>query len=141
MSQNNRKTTRETDYRDLDLDFLMHPTTKDVVRKTGTDAIKRSIRNLVLTNYYDRPFRSWIGSNAQKLLFDNINPMTANFLKDAIIETIENFEPRAQLVQDADRGVRVDVDPDGNGYNVRIMFLEVNRGSPVTINLFLERIR
>jgi predicted component of type VI protein secretion system len=67
--------------------------------------------------------------------------MTANFLKDAIIETIENFEPRAQLVQDADRGVRVEVMPDNNGYNVRITFLEVNRGTPVTINLFLERIR
>jgi len=80
------KTTRKHDWADLDLDFFPHPTTKDVVKKTGPDAIKRAVRNLILTNYYDRPFRSYIGSNAQKILFDNINPLTAAFLKDAITQ-------------------------------------------------------
>ena len=69
-----QKVTRKNDYSDLDLDFLAHPTTGDVVKKTGLDAIKRSVRNLILTNYYDKPFRPGIGSNAQKILFDNINP-------------------------------------------------------------------
>jgi len=67
-----QRITRKHDYSDLDLDFLAHPTTGDVVRKTGLDAIKRSVRNLVLTNFYDRKFRSAIGSNATKILFDNI---------------------------------------------------------------------
>ena len=133
--------TRKYDYSDLDLDFIAHPTTKDVVKKTGIDAIKRSIRNLVLTNFYDRKFRPYIGSNAQKILFDNITPLTAIFLKNSIIEVITNFEPRAQLANDSDNGVIVQVDPDNNGYNVRITFTVLNSGAPATINLFLERLR
>lgn len=133
--------TRKPDYSDLDLDFLPHPTTGDVIKKTGIEAIKRSIRNLVLTNFYDRVFRPGIGSNAQKLLFDNISPLTANFLRDAIIEVIENFEPRVRLAMDDFRGVIVNVDPENNGYNASIKFIIINRGEPATINLFLERIR
>jgi phage baseplate assembly protein W len=135
------KVTRVKDYSDLDLDFIPHPATKDVVKKTGIDAIKRSVRNLVLTNFYDRPFRSWIGSNAQKMLFENINPFTATFLKDAIIEVITNFEPRVSLLENNERGVKVNVSADNNGYDVVIDFVIVNRGEPATINLFLERIR
>ena len=136
-----QKVTRKYDYSDLDLDFLAHPTTGDVVKKTGLDAIKRSIRNLVLTNFYDRRFRSFIGSNATKILFDNINPFTATFLKDSIIEVITNFEPRVKLSEDENDGVIVSVDPDNNGYNVRITVNVINTGAPAIINLFLERIR
>jgi phage baseplate assembly protein W len=136
-----QRITRKNDYSDLDLDFLAHPTTGDVVKKTGIDAIKRSVRNLVMTNFYDRRFRSFIGSNATKILFDNINPFTATFLKDAIIEVITNFEPRIKLREDQDDGVIVSVNPDNNGYDVRITFSVVNTGEPATINFFLERIR
>jgi len=130
------KILRTEDYSDLDLDFLIHPTTKDVVRKTGEDAIKRSIRNLVLTNYYDRPFRSYIGSNVQKLLFDNISPLTATFIKDAITEVIEIYEPRARLIS-----VEVVMDVDNNGFAVTINFTAENRIEPITTFIFLERIR
>ena len=133
--------TRKKDWSDLDLDFIVHPTTGDVVKKTGVDAIKRSVRNLILTNFYDRPFRSFIGSNAQKILFDNINPFSATFLKNAIIETIENFEPRVQLLTDENDGVIVEMNPDENGYNCTISFIILNRGEPVTITTFLERLR
>ncbi len=136
-----QKVTRKYDYSDLDLDFLAHPTTGDVVKKTGLDAIKRSIRNLVLTNFYDRKFRSSIGSNATKILFDNINPFTATFLKDSIIEVITNFEPRVKLSEDQNDGVIVSVDADNNGYNVRLTFNIINTGAPATISLFLERLR
>lgn len=138
-----QKVTRRNDYSDLDLDFIPHPTTGDVVKKVGVDAIKRSVRNLILTNFYDRPFRSYIGSNAQRLLFDNINMFTATFLRDAIAEVITNFEPRVRLpnTQEGDDGIEVSVNPDLNGYNVRITFIIVNRGEPATINLFLERLR
>lgn len=135
-----QKVTRRNDYSDLDLDFIAHPTTGDVVKKTGVDAIKRSVRNLILTNFYDRPFRSYIGSNAQKLLFDNINMFTATFLRDAIEEVITNFEPRVRLPEDGS-AIEVSVNPDLNGYNVRITIIVVNRGEPVTISLFLERLR
>lgn len=127
---------RRPDYSDLDLDFIAHPTTGDVVRKVGNDAIKRSVRNLILTNFYDRPFRSYIGSNANKLLFENATAMTANFLKDAILEVIGNYEPRVKIDQ-----LDIQFDEDNNGYNVTIRYIILNRMEPVTINIFLERIR
>lgn len=136
-----QKVTRKYDYSDLDLDFIAHPTTKDVVKKKGFDAIKRSVRNLVLTNFYDRPFRPGIGSNAQKILFDNINPFTATFLRDAIEEVIINFEPRVKLREDENNGIVVNINPDNNGYDVTISFSIINTGAPVTFSLFLERLR
>lgn len=128
--------TRKYDYRDLDLDFIAHPTTGDVMKKTGVEAIKRSVRNLILTNFYDKPFRPWVGSNAQKILFDNANPLTAGFLKDAIREVLTNYEPRVHV-----DGVNVVFDPDGNGYNAQIYFTVLATGQPVVYTTFLERVR
>ncbi len=128
--------SRKNDYTDLDLDFMPHPTTKDVMKKTGIEAIKRSVRNLILTNFYDRPFQPYIGSNALKLLFDNATPITANFLNNAIRETITNFEPRVRL-----EDLRINFDLDNNGYNVTLYIVILNRNEPAVINLFLERIR
>lgn len=128
--------SRKYDYSDLDLDFIAHPTTGDIMRKTGIDAIKRSVRNLILTNFYDRPFRPWIGSNAQKLLFENANPLTAGFLKDAITEVLTNYEPRVIV-----KGVDVIFDIDNNGYIAKIYFVVLNSNEPVVTTIFLERIR
>lgn len=128
--------SRKNDYSDLDLDFMPHPTTKDVMKKTSIDAIKRSVRNLLLTNFYDRPFQSYIGSNALKLLFDNATPITSNFLENAIRETLRNFEPRIRV-----EALEVKFDQDNNGYNLRLFFTILNRNEPAVITLFLERIR
>lgn len=128
--------SRQYDYSDLDLDFLAHPTTKDVMRKTGIEAVKRSVRNLILTNFYDRPFRPWIGSNAQKLLFENANPLTAGFLRDAIVEVLTNYEPRVVV-----QNVEVTFDIDNNGYSAKIFFVVLNSNEPVVTTIFLERIR
>ena len=130
------KPVRAPTYSDLDLDFIAHPTTGDVVRKTGEDAIKRSVRNLILTNFYDRPFRSYIGSNAVKILFENANAITAALLKDAIREVIENYEPRVKLTN-----IDVEFDYDNNGYNATLRYVILNREQPSIITLFLERIR
>jgi phage baseplate assembly protein W len=127
---------RKKDYSDLDLDFMPHPTTGDVMKKTGVDAIKRSVRNLILTNFYDRPFRSYIGSGALKLLYENANPITANFLNNAIREVVENYEPRVRV-----DNIIVKFDYDNNGYDATLFFTILNRNEPVVINLFLERIR
>tara|TARA_R110000868_G_scaffold124490_1_gene329118 strand:+ start:1146 stop:1541 length:396 start_codon:yes stop_codon:yes gene_type:complete len=128
--------SRIKDYTDLDLDFIAHPITGDVTKKVGPDAIARSIRNLVMTNYYDRPFRSQIGSNALKMLFENIGPLTAINLEQAISDVVTNFEPRAKLI-----GVKVKADPDNNGYSAKIAFYVKNRPEPFQTTLFLERIR
>lgn len=129
--------SRQNDYSDLDLDFLKNPTTNDVVIKRGDDAIKRSIRNLILTNFYDRPFRPSIGSNVQKLLFDELaDPLVKNLLESAIDETIYKFEPRVNL-----QFVEVIPDLDANGLTVRLQYTILNREEPVITSLFLERIR
>ena len=128
--------TRTPDFSDLDLDFIAHPTTKDVVRKTGVDAIKRSVRNLVLTNFYDRPFRTYIGSSAVKLLFEPANSLVANQLKDAILQVITNFEPRVSVTD-----IDVNFDYDNNGYNATIRYTIKNTAQPVVSTIFLERIR
>jgi phage baseplate assembly protein W len=128
--------SRIQDYQDLDLDFIANPITGDISKKTGPDAVARSIRNLVMTNYYDRPFRSQIGSNAVKMLFENIGPLTAINLEQAISDVINNFEPRAKLI-----GVKVKSDPDNNGYSAKIAFYVQNRPEPFQSTLFLSRVR
>ena len=128
--------SRTPDYSDLDLDFIPHRTTKDVLVKTGADAIKRSVRNLVLTNFYEKPFRPGIGSNAVKLLFDNMTPLVSNFLENAIYEVIQNYEPRVELIK-----VKVIPDYDNNGYTARLDFIVLNRNQPLTTTIFLERVR
>jgi phage baseplate assembly protein W len=129
-------TSRDPDYSDLDLDFIPHPTTGDILRKTGSDAINRSIRNLIFTNFYEKPFRPSIGSNALKILFDNITPLSANFLRDAINEVIQNYEPRVRILN-----IEVRFDADNNGYNTLIRYVILNTSEPVITTLFLERIR
>jgi len=127
---------REPDYSDLDLDFVMNPSTGDVNILTGTQDIKRSVRNLILTNFYERKFASYIGSDTNALLFDLVTPLTAVYLQNAIIAVINNFEPRVSL-----QNVNVVGDPDNYGFNVTIQYIILNRDLPITSTLFLERIR
>ena len=127
---------RQPDYTDLDLDFFANPNTGDLIKKVGEDAIKRSVRNLIFTNFYERPFRPYIGSNIRKLLFENITPFTAILLKNAIVSVINNFETRVSLQK-----VNVTENIDNNGYDVRLEYIILNRQAPVVTSLFLERIR
>ena len=127
---------RNPDYADLDLDFVMNPSTGDVNILNGVQDIKRAVRNLVLTNYYERKFQSYIGSDTNALLFDLITPLTAVYLQDAISAVINNFEPRVSL-----QNVTVIEDPDNYAFNVTIEYTILNRDLPVVSTLFLERIR
>lgn len=130
------KITRNPDYSDLDLDFISHPNTGAIVIKKGNEAIKRSVRNLILTNFYDRPFQPQIGSNVHKLLFENATPLTAVFIKDAIKEVLRNYEPRIELKE-----VSAVFNFDNNAYNVTLNYIILNRSEPVTQTMFLERVR
>lgn len=125
-----------TNYTDLDLDFDMHPVTHDVTKKVGIEAIKRSIRNIVLTNFYDRPFRSYIGSNINKMLFDNADSTTARLISQNIETAIANFEPRAVV-----RRILVSLQEDSNALQVDVEFTALNAPQPITVTVFLERIR
>ena len=127
---------RQPDYSDLDLDFFINPSTNDVTRKVGDEAIKRAVRNLILTNYNERPFQSYIGSDVRKILFEPMTSFTAIQLQKAIKLCIENFEPRVKL-----QAVDVTTDNDNNGFNIRLQYIILNRDLPVTTTIFLERIR
>lgn len=121
---------------DLDLDFTAHPVTKDIVLKRDVEAVKRSVRNLILTNPHERPFHPEIGSGITGILFENVTPTTAVVLQSEIRQVITNFEPRVRLID-----ISVLGDIDKNGYYVTIKFQVINIPNPVTIELFLERLR
>ena len=121
---------------DLDLDFIKHPTTNDIVRKTDVEAVKRSVRNLILTNRYDRPFQPEIDGGVTRYLFELATPSTKIEIENAIRTVIKNFEPRAEVLD-----VFVGGDIDKNGFDVTITFRVINHPEPVTIELFLERLR
>jgi phage baseplate assembly protein W len=123
-------------FKDLDLNFNIHPIRKDINLHKNEIAIINSIKNLVLTNHYERPFQPVIGSNIRRLLFENVDVLTASQIQREIEEVISNFEPRAQV-----SSVLVIPAPDENKYNVQLEFFVFNLPNPITINFFLERIR
>lgn len=129
-------TSIQNRYSDLDLTFTMHPISKDVVLSIDDQAVIRSVRNLILTNHYERPFHPEIGSNVRKMLFEPISPLTANYLQREIEDTIKNYEPRVKLQQ-----VIVQIEPDHNFYTAIISFFINNRTEPTTVNFILQRLR
>ena len=132
---NNSKRSNKL-YSDLNLNFTKNPATNDVARLTDIEAVKRAVRNLVLTNQFERPFHPEIGSSVRDLLFESITPLNAVLLEDRIREVIVNFEPRAEL--DA---IQVFDEIDNNQYRVTINFKVVSSPEPVTITEFLQRLR
>ena len=123
-------------FSDLDLNFKSHPATGDVTMKYDENAIKQSIKNLVMTNHYERPFHPEIGSQVRSLLFEPASPMLAITLKQAITNTINTFEPRVKL-----QDVNVTASPDLNQLYVTIEFTIINTTRPLTMSLVLERTR
>ena len=123
-------------FRDLDLNFNIHPVKKDINTFTNEFAVINSIKNLVLTNHYERPFQPELGSNLRRLLFENVDSVTASVIENEITETIRNFEPRAQVSK-----VTAVPAPDENKYSVELEFFIINSPNPITITFFLERIR
>ena len=123
-------------YKDLDLNFRAHPVTKDVVKRTGNAAIIGALRNLILTNLYEKPFQPNFGSRIRGLLFEDVSFITANILQTEISGVIANYEPRVGV--DA---IRVQANPEQNRYDITIRFFINNLEAPVTINFFLEKVR
>lgn len=116
--------------------FTAHPVTGDVARKYDENAIKQAVKNLILTQNYERPFHSEIGSQVRALLFENATPMTKALLKKTITDVINNFEPRVNLLD-----VGVQFLEDRNAVNIEILFKIKNTFTPLTVNLVLERTR
>ena len=124
-------------YSDLDLFFGKNNTDGDVNTIYDVQAIKRSIRNLILTNQYEKPFHPEIYSGVTGMLFELMTPTTAVILARQVEDVIENFEPRARLV-----GVNVYPDLDKNSYKCSVEFYIVNAPTElIDLTLALERIR
>jgi len=123
-------------FRDLDLNFKVHPIRKDINIHKNEYAIINSVKNLILTNHYERPFRPEVGSNIRRLLFENVDSVMAAQIEREIEETILNFEPRVDVSK-----VTAIASPDENRYSVILEFFVINNPNPITINFFLERIR
>lgn len=123
-------------FKDLDLNFNIHPVKKDINKNLNENAISNSIKNLILTNFYERPFHPTIGSNVRRLLFDNVDFLTASSLEREIKDCITNHEPRVQIYS-----VDVQPDEDNNRYQISVQFFIVNTTLPITINFYLERVR
>jgi len=134
LSNNSKRSTRI--YKDLDLDFGRNTVTNDVNKLTDVEAVKRSVRNLINTNHFERPFHPEIGGNVRALLFENMTPLTALNLQRKIEEVLNNFEPRAKITQ-----ILADPDIDRNGYRLEIKFYVIGIQNPITVETFLERLR
>tara|TARA_Y100001938_G_scaffold134699_1_gene195476 strand:- start:175 stop:606 length:432 start_codon:yes stop_codon:yes gene_type:complete len=124
-------------YRDLDLFFGRKPISKDVNILLDIENIKRAVKNLVLTNIYEKPFHPEIASGVRDMLFENMTPLTSIILAKKVEEVIENFEPRVRLMS-----VSARPDLDRNEYEMTIEFFINNLPTElVTVDVFLERLR
>ena len=123
-------------YKDLNLDFTRNTVTNDVVKIEDVEAVKRSVKNLVQTNFYERPFQPELGCGIRSLLFEPFTPVTGIFVRRKVEEVITNYEPRVRLDQ-----VVVTESPDRNSLEVRVVFYTLNLPNPVTVLTTLRRIR
>jgi|TARA_B100000287_G_scaffold394323_1_gene408272 phage baseplate assembly protein W len=134
-NNDSEKNTRQ--YTDLDLFFSKKSSDSDISKVTDIQAVKRSLRNLILLNHYEKPFHPEIGSGVRDMLFELMTPVTAVILNRKIEDTITNFEPRVKLVS-----VRSIPDLEQNAYNVSIEFFVVNTPTElVDLTVMLERLR
>ena len=135
-TQTNESTRSSRIYKDLNLGFQQNTATKDIQKLTDVEAVKRSVRNLINTNHYEKPFHPEIGSNLRAMLFENIIPQMTHIISKNIELLLRNFEPRCRLVQ-----VNAQPDLDRNGYRAQISFYVINHPEPVEVESFLERLR
>ena len=134
FKSNSKRNVRK--FSDIDLSFTRNLVTSDVVQIEDVIAVKRSVKNLVQTNFYERPFQPESGCGIRELLFENFTPMTKIFIESKIREVLVNFEPRIELTS-----VNVDDDQDGNRLVVDVNFYVVGIPGPQTVQTFLQRLR
>jgi phage baseplate assembly protein W len=123
-------------FSDLDLAFIPHPITGNVGKKANREAVRQSVKSLVLTDYFERPFKSDIGCSIRYFLFELFTPPVKQQMERAIREVIKNYEPRADVFE-----VLVEERPDLNALTVSVEFMILNDPDPVILDVILERVR
>ena len=129
-------TSREVLYSDFDLSFIKHPNTKDVTILRDIDAVKQSVKNLVLTGRGERPFQPLLGSNIRKLLFEPVDEFTALDIEEQVRTTIDNYEPRIKILN-----LEVISEPDNNRFKLSLEFQMITSLARGDLTFYLERIR
>ena len=126
-------------YKDLSLFFTPNPVSGDVTMVTDVQDIKRSVRNLVMTNRFEKPFHPEVASHVRDLLFERFTPITFNLLRNRIETVLANYEPRVSVtdVEIDDSGQAM----DNNNLNVRIFFTLKNDPQIQSVDILLERVR
>jgi len=135
-SSTNTSKRANVKYKDLDLDFGRNTVTSDVNKLTDVEAVKRSVRNLIITSHFERPFHPEIGSSVRAMLFELMTPLTSLNLQRKVQEVLVNYEPRIKLVQIAARP-----NYDSNAYDLSIYFYIIGSNELVNVETFLERLR
>lgn len=134
------KTTPQTSkplvYSDFYSNFDLELVKNDLLSHKNEDSVKRSIRNILLTDKGERFFNPTFGSDIRKMLFENFSPSTEQVVADLIKTAIGNHEPRANVID-----VNVSGNPDQNSMYINIVFSVINKAEPVTLELILNRIR
>ena len=128
--------TQKIVYSDFFTDFSRNSVTGQLNKKTNAEAVKQSVRNLLLTDRYERPFQPQIGSGLKGLLFENYTPGLELRAKKMVEEVFDNHEPRAELLK-----VDVGGNPDFNTLSFQITFRIINTTEPETLEIILERTR
>lgn len=123
-------------YKDLNLGLAPHPITGDVSRVLDVNAVKQSMKLLLMTNFYERLFHPEMGTPINRILFEPVDPISTNLLKQSVERVLQNWEPRVQLLS-----VDVTPYPDDSAYNISISFNIVGIGTPVTFSTILKRLR
>ena len=138
MAVTTPKTNTEEFYSDFQTNLTIHPIKKDLTRLLNEDSVKRSIKNILLTDYYERPFRPRFGANIRKYLFENITPITLRAIQSDVTLAINTYEPRAKIIE-----VKVSAPSDNNEVDISVTFSTINRLQPVTVtaSIGLNRVR
>jgi phage baseplate assembly protein W len=129
-------TTLQHIYADLDLTFTRNPATSDVSISYDSQAVIRSIRNLLQTNFNERPMQPELGSNLDAHLFELATAITASSIETEIRNVIQNYEPRAKI-----QNINVIAMEDNNAFYIELTLFIGNQTAPSTISLLLERTR
>ena len=128
--------TKKEVFSDLDIAFIAHPITGQLARKTNRDAVRQSVKSLVLTDYFERPFKSDIGCSIRYYLFELFTPALKQQMENAIREVMKNYEPRAEVID-----VLVEERQDLNALTVSVAFFILNDPEPIFLDVILERVR
>jgi len=129
-------TKKQELYSDFFMNLDENPVSLDLARKTNEEAVKASIKNLLLTDKGERPYQPNLGCNIRQMLFDNVTPDSIITMREIIKETLESYEPRANII-----GVDVTSSIDDNEVFITVVFKVINNSEPVTLVTSLTRVR